>query len=261
MLKIQRLSAASHRLTSPKGKIIMIDPWLAGDPLWPTEERDPQKLAEIDAIVVTHAHIDHLPGVGEICKTNKKALVICQFELAMILMQKGVTNVYPLNYGGTAIVGGIKYSMVPAAHSSSLADDATKYVGSPAGFVIELEDGFKVYIAGDTGLIADMKLVVGDYFKPDLAILPVVGTLVMEPEQAVFAANLIGAKYIVPTHDFPEKFSEAADSAGYEKFSKFVPFVLKTKEKTAKFIKLLKEENLDIEIIKLDIGETKEIKY
>lgn len=258
MIKIQRLSASTFKITSPKGKVIMLDPWLVGDPLWPTEERDSSKLAETNTVIVTHAHFDHASGVEEICKANPNATVICQLELALSFMGKGIKNVYPMNKGGTAAVDGIKYSMVGADHTSSFLDEkgGYEYAGTPAGFVIEMEDGFKIYASGDTGLTADMKTVIGDYFKPDLAILPAIGVMVMEPQQAAFAVNLIRPKYVIPSHDFPEEFSKAADPAGYEMFCQKFSFVLKTKEKTAEFVRLLKKAKPVV----LEIGETKEIK-
>lgn len=262
MIKIQRLSTASFKITSAQGKVIMLDPWLVGDPLWPVEEREPSKLAEINIIIVTHAHFDHVSGVEEICKANPEAMVICQLELALSFMAKGIKNVYPLNKGGTAAVDNIKFSMVGADHTSSFLDEqgGYQYAGTPAGFVIEMEDGFKIYAAGDTGLTSDMKTVIGDFFKPDLAILPALGFMVMEPEQAAFAVGLIKPKYVIPSHDFPEKFSQAASPEGYEAFSKKFPIVLAAKAKTAVFSELMKKKHRRVKVFDLNIGETKEIK-
>lgn len=262
MIKIQRLSTASFKITSPKGKVIMLDPWLTGDPLWPGQEREPAKLAEINIIIVTHAHFDHVSGVEAICQANPQATVICQLELALSLMAKGIKNVYPLNKGGTAAIDNIKFSMVGADHTSSFLDDkgGYQYAGTPAGFVIEMEDGFKIYAAGDTGLTADMKTIIGDFFKPDLTILPVLGFFVMEPEQAAFAVGLIKPKYVIPSHDFPEKFSDASSPEGYEAFSKKFPLVLSAKQKTAAFSALMKKKHRRVKVIDLSIGETKEIK-
>ncbi|MEK9209264.1 MAG: metal-dependent hydrolase [Patescibacteria group bacterium] len=262
MIKIQRLSTASFKITSPKGKVIMLDPWLVGDPLWPADERELSKLAEINIIIVTHAHFDHVSGVEEICKANPAALVICQFELALSFMAKGLKNVYPLNKGGTAVVDNIKFSMVGADHTSSFLDEkgGYQYAGSPCGFVIEMEDGFKVYAAGDTGLTADMKTIIGDFFKPDLAILPALGTMVMEPEQAVFAVGLIKPKYVIPSHDFPEKFSQAASPEGYEALSQKFPIVLGAKQKTVAFSELMRKKHRRVKVIALNIKETTEIK-
>lgn len=233
----------------------MLDPWLVGDPLWPQGERTPDKLAEVDVILVTHAHFDHAAGIEEICKANKEVTVIAQMEFAFYLMEKGVKNVIPINKGGTFTLDGISYSMVGAEHTFSGDKDQ---IGTAAGFVIQLEDGFKIYAAGDTGLTADMKYVVSDFFKPDLAILPVIGTFVMEPEQAAFAANLIKPKYVIPFHDFPEKIQEAADPKGYEEFVKQFPIATATKEKTTRFCELM-EEYKEIRVISLDIGESTEI--
>jgi L-ascorbate metabolism protein UlaG (beta-lactamase superfamily) len=69
-MKIQRMSASTFRITSDRGKIIMIDPWLKDDPMWPLEERDPKKLAKTDIVAITHGHFDHYPGVFEIAKAN-----------------------------------------------------------------------------------------------------------------------------------------------------------------------------------------------
>ena len=94
MIKIQRLSSSTFQFTSPKGKIIMIDPWLVGDPCWPIEEKEPSKLAKINTVLITHAHFDHFSGVGEIAKVNQRALFICQMELAMNLMARGLKMFY-----------------------------------------------------------------------------------------------------------------------------------------------------------------------
>lgn len=261
MTKIQRLSTMTYRLISPKGRVIMIDPWLTQDPIWPLAERAQDKLAQVETIVITHAHFDHSSGIEEIVKANNNVQVLCQFELAMILLGKGIKNVFPVNKGGTAEVNGIKYSMVGADHTSSLmtGPGAIQMVGTAAGFVIEMEDGFKIYAAGDTGLTSDMKLVVADYFKPHLAILPVIGTLMMEPEQAVICANIIKPKYVIPSHDFPEKFEDAASPEGYQAFCQQFPIALQTRAKTRKFLELMKKRSR-AKVITLDFGESAEIK-
>ena len=74
-MKIQRMSASTFRITSPRGKVIMLDTWLVDDPMRPLDEREPKKLAKTDIVAITHAHFDHYPGVFEIAKANSEVLV------------------------------------------------------------------------------------------------------------------------------------------------------------------------------------------
>jgi L-ascorbate metabolism protein UlaG (beta-lactamase superfamily) len=105
----------SYKFFSPRGKIVMVDPWLTNDPLWPLMERTPEKLKEIDVMAITHAHFDHASGVNEIAQQNENVFVIAQFEYAFSLQRRGVKNVIPKDYphihtvyipiGGTAEIG------------------------------------------------------------------------------------------------------------------------------------------------------------
>lgn len=254
-MKIQRLSTVTYKFFSPSGKVVVVDPWLTNDPLWPLDERTPEKLGEIDVIAVTHAHFDHSSGVNEIVQANENALVIAQFEYAFSLKAQGVKNVAPTNYGATVNFEGIKFSMVPAWHTSTVMDEEGKavFVGTPAGYVIEFENGTKVYVSGDTGLTADMKYVVADFFKPDISILPVIGLFMMEPEQAAYAANMIGSKTVIPCHDFPKSVSEAAHPEGYSEFLQQFP-VQDTYEKVELFKKIMSERYPEIETVYIPIG-------
>jgi L-ascorbate metabolism protein UlaG (beta-lactamase superfamily) len=254
-MKIQRLSTVSYKLFSPQGKIIMVDPWLTNDPLWPIAERTSEKLKEIDVIAITHAHFDHAAGIGEITQQNENVLVIAQFEYAFSLQSQGVRNVIPTNFGATVDFQGIKFTMVAASHTSSVMDDRGKseVVGMAAGYVIEFEDGQKIYISGDTALTADMKFVVGDYFKPQICILPVCGLLMMEPDHAAYAANAIGCKWVIPTHDFPKHASDAANPEAYEEFIKLFP-VQDTYRKVETFMEIMKKSYPHIETVYIPIG-------
>lgn len=225
-MKIQRMSASTFRITSPHEKIMMLDPWLVDDPMWPMDERNPKKLAQTEIVAITHGHFDHYPGVFEIAKANSEVTVVAILELVFHLIAKGIKNVRPMGVGGTLIIEGIKFTMVSCADSSSLLDLSTgksTWGGPAVGYVIELENGLKVYACGDTGLHSDMKLV-GKYFKPDVALVPVSNAgFVMDPEQAVNAVTqLIKPRYVIPFHDFPEP-SEAADPDGLEKLLQFLP--------------------------------------
>ncbi len=254
-MKIQRLSTSTYKFFPSSGKVLIVDPWLTNDPLWPIDERAPEKLAEIDVIAVTHGHFDHSSGIHEIVQANEDALVIAQFEYAFSLQAQGVKNVAPTNYGATVDLGDIKVSMVPAYHTSTVMDEegAPVIVGTPAGYVIEFENGPTVYVSGDTGLTADMKFVVADFFKPDISILPVIGMFMMEPEQAAYAAGLIGSKVVIPCHDFPKSVSDAAIPEGYSEFVQQFP-VQDTYDKVESFQRIMKENHPDIETVYIPIG-------
>ena len=79
-------------------------------------------------------------------------------------------------------------------------EGVNKFVGEAAGYIIEFENGFKIYHAGDTSLMGDMRSIIGDFHKPDLAILPIGGVFTMGPKEAAFACKLIEPKYAIPEH-------------------------------------------------------------
>ena len=259
-MKIQRLSTVSYKFWSPKGKVILVDPWLTNDPLWPLAERTPKKLSEVDVIAVTHAHFDHSSGINEIVQQNENASVIAQSEYGYSLIGRGIKNVIRMNMGATIELHGIKFSMVSASHTSSEMDEEGKVqvVGVAVGYVMEFENRLKIYVSGDTGLTADMKFVVSDYYKPQISILPVTGVFVMEPEQAAYAANVIGSKYVIPSHDFPKKVSDAANPNAYEEFVKRFP-VLDSYKKVNTFTEIMKNHYPHIETIYIPIGGLAEI--
>lgn len=259
-MKIQRLSTSTFKFYSPSGKVVMVDPWLTNDPLWPVPERSPDKLQEIDAVAITHAHFDHASGIDEIARHNKKTVFIAQFEYALSLPRRGITNIIPTAFGATVDFQGIKFSLIPASHTNSeMSRDGTMdIIGTAAGYVIEFENGMKVYISGDTGLTADMKFVVGDYHKPFVSILPAIGFLMMEPEQAAYAANVTGCRYVIPCHDFPGNVSDAADPEAYAEFLKQFP-VQFTAKNVERFMEIIKKDYPHIKGIYIPIGGTTEI--
>ena len=259
-MRIQRLSVSTFKFHSPHGKVVLVDPWLTNDPLWPRAERTPEKLKEIDVVAVTHAHFDHSSGIGEIVGQNEKAVVIAQYEYAMSLLQRGVKNVMMINFGGRIDAQGMKFSMVPAFHSNSemRPNGQMEMTGVAGGYVIEFEDGRKVYCSGDTGLTADMKFVVGDYHKPLVSILPVTGQLCMEPEEAAYAANATGCKVVIPFHDFPRDISDAANPEAYREFLKRFP-AQESYRKIERFMEIMKNEYPHIEAIYIPIGGSIEV--
>jgi len=189
------LGHGSFRLDSPGGKRIYVDPWL-DNPKCPADEKDPQRC---DAIAVTHGHSDHTGSVVAITEKLGSVPIVAMIELKDWLTAQGAqTDDLPgSNKGGTVAVGEIKFTLTHAFHSSS-ADDGT-YTGEAAGLVVELEDGKKVYFAGDTCVFADMQLI-GRIYAPDVAVLPIGGHFTMDPREAAVACELLAVKRVVPCH-------------------------------------------------------------
>src|SRR6266516_1446344 len=185
---------ASFRLDSPGGKRIYIDPWL-GNPKCPESEKEPER---IDVIALTHGHSDH---VGETIELTKRFSpeVVAIVELKSWLGKQGaeVGEMMGPNKGGTVNVDGVKITLTNAFHSSS--SDKGEYLGEAAGLVIELENGTKIYFAGDTCVFGDMQLI-GRIYSPEVAVLPIGGHFTMDPREAGVACELLGVKRVVPSH-------------------------------------------------------------
>src|SRR5262245_46294089 len=189
------LGHASFRLDSRGGKRIYVDPFLNGNPACPPDELEPER---VDLIVVTHGHGDH---VGDTVALNQRfgCPVIALVELRGWLGEQGVgaNPAHGPNKGGTVKIDGLKVTLTDANHSSS-APDGT-YGGEPAGIVIELEDGFTIYFAGDTNVFSSMQLI-GRIYGPDVAVLPIGDHYTMGPREAAVALELLGVKRCVPCH-------------------------------------------------------------
>jgi L-ascorbate metabolism protein UlaG (beta-lactamase superfamily) len=108
--------------------------------------------------------------------------------------------VIDMNKGGTVKVADIKVTMVHADHSCGIQDgDQLLYGGEAVGYVIEFENGVKVYHAGDTNVFGDMKII-HDLYNPEIALLPIGDHYTMSPREAAYAAKLLQAKTIIPMH-------------------------------------------------------------
>ena len=215
-VEVQWLGHATTRITSVEGKVIVIDPFLKKNPIVPAKYRNLKALGKVDLILVTHGHFDHARDLPELAKLTG-AKVVGIWEYALNLVALGVLDgeqVITPSTGGpiTPLGKGIKIAMVPAEHSASIdleildlkkADhESSKFLpgGMAVGFVVELENGFSIYHAGDTGAFGDMELI-REFYKPDLAMVPIGGHFTMDPMQAAYALkNLLKPKYAIPIH-------------------------------------------------------------
>lgn len=201
---------SAFKLTTPSGKVIIIDPWIQKNPVTPPELKNLDAMGKVDLVLVTHAHWDHMADAVEIAKRHNVSLY------GPGDLNQTLTNLEALpakqlprfNKGGTIQpFPGVKITAVHAEHSSTLVwrnpatdKDETHPGGEPLGFVIELENGFKIYHAGDTDVFGDMNLIRSRY-QPDLALLPIGGHFTMDPKGAALAVNdYLKPKYVIPMH-------------------------------------------------------------
>ncbi len=161
---------------------IIIDPFIKGNPLC----KEKLNNIKVDIVAVTHSHDDHFGNAIEIAKRNR-AKIVAIHEIACYAQSKGV-DAEGINIGGGIKIRNSEIYMVPAFHSSS---------GAPAGLIIDTEK--PVYHAGDTCLFSDMKLI-GELYKPYLALLPIGGRYTMDARQAAMAVELIKPKIAIPMH-------------------------------------------------------------
>jgi L-ascorbate metabolism protein UlaG (beta-lactamase superfamily) len=195
-LAITWFGHSTFLLKTPGGKRVMFDPWLAGNPSCPDALKKPPK---VDLILVSHGHSDHIDDLVAVARENG-APVVGMFELCMWLGSKGISNIVPMNKGGSVDVAGLRVTMTDAKHSSGYQDGgAMVNMGEPAGYVVKLEDGMTIYFAGDTSLFGDMRLI-GEIYKPEIAFLPIGDRFTMGPDTAARAAEFLGVRQVVPMH-------------------------------------------------------------
>jgi L-ascorbate metabolism protein UlaG (beta-lactamase superfamily) len=208
--QLQWLGQSAFRITSSAGKVIVTDPWLRANPLTPSQFKNLEALGKIDVLLVSHGHTDHVADAPDLAKLNNVplygpgdmnanmvALGILPPQLAPRFNKSGTVEPTP----------GIKVTAVRAEHSSPLVwrnsvtgKDESHAGGEPLGFIIELEDGFKIWHMGDTGLFGDMKFI-ADYYKPDMVLMPIGGNFTMGPKEAAYAAReLVRAPHVIPMH-------------------------------------------------------------
>ncbi len=211
-MKLKWLGHSAFELISNNGLNILIDPFIQANPSCPL------KIDEInpDIICITHGHADHFGDVVEIARNNPNLIVISNYEISIHLQREGI-NAIGINCGASITIQDVEIRMLDAKHSSSLDFNIDlPYAGNPGSFLLTFKDDLKVFHAGDTGLFSDMKFVIGEVYKPDIALLPIGNIFTMNPDEAAIATEWINPKIVIPMHynsfpsikQNPEKFSK-----------------------------------------------------
>ena len=213
-MKLKYFSHSAFQVTTEKGKIILIDPFLDNNPTSPVKSKN----VNADFIILTHAHGDHVGDAFSIAKRSNP-LFICVNELANYCASKGF-KAHNMHIGGAYNFefGRLKFTI---AHHGSMTPDGT-YGGEPAGVLLTI-DGKIIYHTGDTGLFYDMKLI-GETNKIDYMLLPIGDNFTMGIDDAVKAVEFVAPKTAIPMHyntfpvikADPEEFRKKAEAKGFK---------------------------------------------
>jgi len=178
--------------------VILIDPWLTGNPMFPADRRA-QALAGATHVLLTHGHGDHTGDTLAIAKQLKIPVVGIYDLISYWQEAEGIDGI-GFNKGGTVDLAGARVTMVPASHSSSLGGpNGPVYAGTEAGYMIAGE-GHTIYVTGDTTIMADMGWM-GEYHRPDIGILCAGGHFTMDMKAAAWAAKkYFDFKTVIPCH-------------------------------------------------------------
>ncbi|MBW3622159.1 MAG: metal-dependent hydrolase [Armatimonadetes bacterium] len=182
-----RLSDGTHTL--------LIDPWLNENPKAAVAA---EEIEQADAILVSHAHFDHLGDTVSIAKRTG-ATVVSTFELVTYCGEQGAENGHGMNLGGAHEFPWGKVKLVQAFHTSSCGSgDDYRAMGEPCGFILQF-GGLTIYHSGDTALFGDMELL-GRLYPMDFAMLPIGDNFTMGPDDALEAVRLLQPKRVAPMH-------------------------------------------------------------
>lgn len=206
-IKAWWLGHSAFRLESPNGLVIYIDPFLSGNPSTPDDHKDPD---DIDFILLTHGHEDHVGDTIELAeKTGCK--VVSQVELSGLLKKNGLNDdqAVEFNKGGSLHFDDFSVTLVNANHSSSFQGE---YAGEAGGIVLSFEDDICFYHMGDTNIFTDLELYAAMY-EPHVVAAPMGDYYTMGPQEAAMCIEMLNPKLAIPIHygTFPVLTGEAED--------------------------------------------------
>ncbi len=194
-MEIRWLGHSAFQLISDEGVKILVDPFISNNPSCPL----PVEEIEADIICITHGHSDHFGDAMDIAN-NTNAVLVANHEISLFLNEQGLECI-GMNTGGSISLRGIMITMLDAKHSSSIDfTDEVRPAGCPGSFMFTFEDGTKVFHAGDTGLFSDLETIVGNIFKPDIALIPIGDRFTMDPFQGALATMWVNPKVVIPMH-------------------------------------------------------------
>jgi L-ascorbate metabolism protein UlaG (beta-lactamase superfamily) len=198
---ISWLGHGTFHILTPGGKKVLIDAWVDGNPSCPDEWKQRVRSEGLDVIFLTHGHFDHIADILALANETS-ATIVGQFDITSWIASKGVSQdrLVGFNKGGTVEVAGIRATMTHATHSSTFTDNGVIVpMGTEAGYVLRMENGFTIYHTGDTAVTMDMQII-GDLYRPELVILPIGDHFTMDPMQAAYALKLIRPTFAIPEH-------------------------------------------------------------
>lgn len=259
-MKILRLGHAMYMFTSKEGKNYLVDPFFDLNPGFPQQLNNKDFYHSIDCVFLTHGHFDHTSGLSKIVENKPDIMVVAQYDLAMILLQKGIKNVFPINLGGSVSFEDLNVTMVQAKHTSSYGEiEGTPiYAGEASGYIFDFVNDYTVYHSGDTALMYDMKLI-QDVYNPEIAILSSSGHFTMGPKEAAYAVkHLLDVQYVIPSHTFPSKKSAISPDT-LDQLLKAFPVVANMIDRD-KDLKELLNDYQQTEVVTIGYGEEREFK-
>jgi L-ascorbate metabolism protein UlaG (beta-lactamase superfamily) len=202
---------SGYQIKTPQGHVILIDPWLT-NPKNPQGQAQLAALSQVDLILLTHGHADHLGNTIEIAqKTGAK--LVTTFDLGKILVEQKGFPKEQFGFTTTGNIGGliqllngdVSVGFVPAVHSSSIAHEDEKgqttwYGGTQNGFYVQIKNGPSFYHTGDTDVFGDMQLI--NLFGPvDIMLTAIGDTFTMGPKRAAHATKLVNPRRtVIPNH-------------------------------------------------------------